>query len=265
MNLFLSRRRLEVVKGVNVSTHSWKTSASMPEELPLGAEVDWTPVERPGPTELQGTHILLRPVDPATDAEPLYAVSHPPEGDPVIWTYLPDGPYESPMHLSRMLGWAATSDDPLYFTLVERRSGRPVGQASYLRMKPEFGAIEIGHIWFGVPLQRTTAATEAIYLLCRHVFDDLGYRRLEWKCNALNAPSRRAAERFGFSFEGVFRNHQVIKGRNRDTAWYGMTDGAWPSIRSAYKAWLDPANFDAEGVQRRSLRDLMAEKRGGAA
>jgi RimJ/RimL family protein N-acetyltransferase len=227
------------------------------QERPLGPEVDWTPVERPGPAELQGTHVRLRPIDPATDAEPLYAVSHPPEGDLAIWTYLPDGPYESPEHLGRMLTWAATSDDPLYITIVDRRDDRPVGQASYLRMKPEFGTIEIGHIWFGIPLQRTTAATEAIYLLAAHVFDDLGYRRLEWKCNALNAPSRRAAERFGFSFEGVFRNHQVIKGRNRDTAWYGMTNDDWPRIRAAFQTWLDPSNFDHEGAQRSRLRDLM--------
>jgi RimJ/RimL family protein N-acetyltransferase len=229
------------------------------QEHPLGPEVDWTPVEPPGRTTLLGTHVLLRPVDPG-DAEPLYAVSHPPEGDLAIWTYLPDGPYKSPEHLGQMLTWAATSGDPLYLTIVDRRDERPVGQASYLRIKPEFGTIEIGHIWFGVPLQRTTAATEAIYLLARHVFDDLGYRRVEWKCNALNAPSRRAAERFGFSSEGVFRNHQVIKGRNRDTAWYGMTDGDWPQVRASFQAWLDPANFDAEGHQRRSLRDLMRER-----
>jgi RimJ/RimL family protein N-acetyltransferase len=228
------------------------------QERPLGPEVDWTPVERPGPTELRGEHILLRPVEPSRDAEPLYAVSHPPDGDAAIWTYLPDGPYESPEELGKMLGWAATSDDPLYFALVDRRDDRPVGQASYLRMKPEFGTIEIGHIWFGVTLQRTTAATEAIYLLARHVFDDLGYRRLEWKCNALNGPSRRAAERFGFTFEGIFRNHQVIKGHNRDTAWYGMTDDDWPRVRTGFQAWLDSANFDGEGRQRRSLRDLMS-------
>jgi RimJ/RimL family protein N-acetyltransferase len=228
----------------------------MADELPLGTEVDWTPPERPSPTELRGSHILLRPVDPARDTDALYSLSHPPEGDAAIWTYLPDGPYESPEHLGRMLAWARTSDDPLYFILVERVEQRPVGQASYLRMKPEFGTIEIGHIWFGSPLQRTTAATEAIYLLARHVFDHLGYRRLEWKCNALNARSRRAAERFGFRFEGVFRNHQVIKGRNRDTAWYGMTDGDWPAIGSAFETWLDRANFDADGVQRRSLREM---------
>jgi RimJ/RimL family protein N-acetyltransferase len=233
----------------------------MPIERPLGAELDWTPVERPTRTPLPGSHILLRPVDAATDAEPLYAVSHLPAGDPAIWTYLPDGPYESPEHLRRMLTWAETSEDPLYFTLANLPDERPLGLASYLRIEPEFGVIEIGHIWFGVPLQRTTAATEAIYLLAGRVFDDLGYRRLEWKCNALNAASRRAAERFGFTFEGVFRNHQVVKGRNRDTAWYAVTDDEWPAIRSAFQAWLARDNFDKDGLQKRSLRDLMAEMR----
>jgi RimJ/RimL family protein N-acetyltransferase len=227
----------------------------------LGPELDWTPVERPARTPLRGSHILLRPVDAATDAGPLYALSHPPAGDPAIWTYLPDGPYEGPHHLRQMLEWAETSDDPLYFTLVKLPDERPLGLASYLRITPEFGVIEIGHIWFGVPLQRTTAATEAIYLLAGRVFDDLGYRRLEWKCNALNAASRRAAERFGFSFEGVFRNHQVIKGRNRDTAWYALTDDEWPAIRSAFQAWLAGENFDIDGLQKRSLGDLVAEMR----
>jgi RimJ/RimL family protein N-acetyltransferase len=204
---------------------------------------------------------LLRPVDAAADAGPLYAVSHPPDGDPAIWTYLPDGPYDSPEHLRQMLAWAETSDDPLYFTLVGLLDGHPLGQASYLRMKPEFGVIEIGHIWFGVPLQRTTAGTEAIYLLARHAFDDLGYRRLEWKCNALNAASRRAAERFGFSFEGVFRNHQIVKGRNRDTAWYAITGEEWPAIGDGFRAWLAADNFDGDGLQKRALGDLIAKAR----
>jgi RimJ/RimL family protein N-acetyltransferase len=234
----------------------------MPDELPLGAELDWTPVERPERTPLRGSHILLRPVDAATDAEPLYAVSHLPAGDPAIWTYLPDGPYESPQHLREMLAWAESSDDPLYFTLAGLPDERPLGLASYLRITPEFGVIEIGHIWFGVPLQRTTGATEAIYLLAGRVFDDLGYRRLEWKCNALNAASRSAAERFGFSFEGVFRNHQVVKGRSRDTAWYAITDDEWPAIGSAFRAWLSPGNFEGDGRQRRSLGDFMVEARG---
>ncbi len=126
-----------------------------------------------------------------------------------------------------------------------------------MRMEPEHGVIEIGNIWFGTPMQRTTAATETIFLLARHVFEDLGYRRLEWKCNALNAASRRAAERFGFTFEGVFREHMVVKGRNRDTAWYAIVDRDWPVIREAFERWLEPANFDAGGAQRQSLGELL--------
>jgi len=135
---------------------------------------------------------------------------------------------------------------------------RPLGQAAYLRIVPDHGSIEIGNIWFGPPLQRTTAATEAIYLLARHAFDDLGYRRLEWKCNALNAASRRAAERFGFTFEGIFRNHLVVKGRNRDTAWFAIADDDWPAIRAGFEAWLAADNFDSEGSQKRPLGELIA-------
>jgi RimJ/RimL family protein N-acetyltransferase len=202
---------------------------------------------------LRGSHVVVRPVDAAADAEPLYEVSR----DPSIWTYLPDGPYRDAQHLRGMLTWAEGSDDPLFFTLVRAADGRPQGIASYLRITPEHGVIEIGHIWFGAPLQRTTAATEAIYLLARHAFDDLGYRRLEWKCNALNKASRRAAERLGFSFEGVFRNHMVVKGRNRDTAWYAIVDQDWPRVRGGFEAWLAPENFDREGRQRRRLGALM--------
>ena len=130
-----------------------------------------------------------------------------------------------------------------------------------MRITPEFGVIEIGNIWFGPTLQRTAAATEAIYLLARHAFDDLGYRRLEWKCDALNAASRRAAERFGFTFEGVFRKHMIVKGRNRDTAWYSITDQEWPAIRAGDEAWLAEDNFDGAGRQRRSLRELIDDAR----
>ncbi len=220
----------------------------------IGQALEWTPARRPGRTELRGSYVLLRPVDPEADAEPLYAVSR----DPDNWTYLPDGPYESPAELRRMLDWAEGSEDPLYFTLATLPGERPAGIASYLRMAPEHGVIEIGHIWFGTPLRRTAAATEAIFLLARHAFDDLGNRRLEWKCDALNAPSRRAAERFGFTFEGVFRNHMVIKGRNRDTAWYAITGDDWPAIRAGFEAWLSPENFGPDGAQLRSLRELRA-------
>jgi RimJ/RimL family protein N-acetyltransferase len=231
----------------------------VPTDLPLGAKLDWTPVKAPERRELRGSHVLVRPINAATDTAALFSVSHAPDGDPAIWTYLPDGPYESPDHLRQMLTWAEASEDPLYFALVRLPDEQPQGIASYLRITPQFGVIEIGHIWFGVPLQRTTAATEAIYLLARHAFDDLGYRRLEWKCNALNAASRRAAERFGFTFEGVFRKHQIVKGRNRDTAWYAITDDQWPAIRGGFEAWLAPENVDGEGRRTRALGELIDE------
>jgi RimJ/RimL family protein N-acetyltransferase len=233
----------------------------MVPDLPLGEELDWTPAQRPARASLVGSHVLLRPVDADGDATPLFKISHPPDGDPAIWTYLPDGPYRDSEHLRQMLAWAETSEDPRYFTLVRLADERPLGIASYLRITPEFGVIEIGHIWFGALLQRTTAATEAIYLLARHAFEDLGYRRLEWKCNALNNASRRAAERFGFTFEGVFRNHQIVKGRNRDTAWYAITDDEWPSLRRGYENWLAPENMDEDGRQKRSLKSLIDQAR----
>jgi RimJ/RimL family protein N-acetyltransferase len=160
-----------------------------------------------------------------------------------------------------MLEINVASEDPLFFALVPNFSGRAAGVASYMRITPESGVIEIGNIWFGVPLRRTTAASEAIFLLARHAFDDLGYRRLEWKCNSLNAASRRAAARFGFTYEGIFRQHLVVKSRNRDTAWYAIVDGEWPEIRGGFEAWLSPENFDAEGRQRRRLEELIARAR----
>ncbi len=232
--------------------------SAMSPEPSLGTQLDWTPAEAPRREALRGSHVLLRPLDANADAEPLYAVSHPPEGDPAIWDYLFEGPFESAKELGQLLAQAETSDDPLFFTLVGLREECPLGLASYLRIEPEHGSIEIGNIWFGTPLQRTTAATEAIYLLARHAFDELGYRRLEWKCNALNAPSRRAAERFGFTFEGVFRKHFVVKGRNRDTAWYSIVDNEWPAICAGFEAWLAPGNFDADGTQRHLLAELRA-------
>jgi RimJ/RimL family protein N-acetyltransferase len=224
-------------------------------ELPLGERLDgWTAAARPAPAPLRGAHVLVRPLDAATDAEPLFEVSHPPLGDPALWTYLPDGPYESAAALRGTLAWAeGPLEDAQYYALVPAGGQRPLGLAAYLRITPDVGVIEIGHIWLGQGLTRTTAATEAIYLLLRHAFEELGYRRVEWKCNALNAASRRAAERFGFTFEGVFHQHMVVKGRNRDTAWFAITDRAWPAIRAGYDAWLAPGNFDADGRQRTSL------------
>lgn len=231
-------------------------------ERPLGPELDWRPARRPERAVLKGSHVRLRPLDPSGDAEPLFAESHPPAGDPGMWTYLPTGPYADAAGLREALTDAARSEDPLFFTLVTLPDEHPAGVASYLRITPEHGSIEIGHIWFGASLRQSTAAAEAIYLLAAHAFDELGYRRLEWKCDALNAASRRAADRFGFRFEGVFRRHMVIKGRNRDTAWFAITDDEWPAVRDGFDAWLAPENFDSAGHQRRRLGELIAATRG---
>jgi RimJ/RimL family protein N-acetyltransferase len=227
---------------------------------PVGDALDRVVPPPPEPRELRGGQVLLRPVDPAADAEPLYAESHPPASDAGLWTYMFAGPYPDAAALEADLRVMAVSRDPLYFTLVRLPEERPAGMAGYARIKPEHGVIEIGGIWFGASLRRSVAATEVIYLLAAHVFDELGYRRLEWKCDALNAASRRAAVRFGFTFEGIFRQHMVVKGRNRDTAWYAITDREWPEIRAAFQVWLSPEN-QAGGQQVRRLGDLMAELR----
>jgi RimJ/RimL family protein N-acetyltransferase len=229
-----------------------------PVNARLGEPVDWSGAQHPRRLELRGRYVLVRPVDAAVDAASLYRASHPPGGDERIWTYLRYGPFASVEALEEWLCEAAASEDPLFFAVAPLPEERPLGIVSYLDVTPDAGAIEIGHIWFGTPLQRTVAATEAIFLLARHAFDDLGYRRLEWACNSLNEPSRSAAERFGFRLEGVFRQHQVVKGRNRDTAWYSIVDNEWPATRAAFETWLAPDNFDGDGRQRSSLRDRTA-------
>ena len=210
----------------------------METERQVGPALNWHPARGPERTLLEGRHVRLRPLDASADAEALYAESHPPSAAPDLWAYLPTGPYRDVAEYREELAVAGRSEDPMFFTLVRLPDEHPAGIASYLRITPEHGVIEIGHIWFGASLRRSTAATEAIYLLAAYAFDELGYRRLEWKCNALNQASRRAAQRFGFSFEGVFRHHMVVKGRNRDTAWYAITDEEWPAVRSAFEAWL---------------------------
>ena len=215
--------------------------------------LDWKPARRPERAPLEGDTVRLEPVDPDRHAGDLFATS---KGAPALWDYLAYGPFESEPVFTEWLKDRAASDDPLFYAVVDRDSGTARGMASLMRIKPEHGVIEVGHIWFAPVLQRTRQATEAIYLLARHSFDDLGYRRFEWKCDALNEPSRRAAERFGFVFEGVFRQHMVIKDRNRDTAWFSIVDGEWPAVRAAFEAWLAPENFDPQGRQRRSLAEL---------
>ena len=196
----------------------------------------------------------LVPLDPAAHAADLWSLVSPPEHDG-LWTYLFDGPYRESEAFDAALAKKAASDDPLFFAILEQPSGRAVGYASLMRIEPAHRVIEVGSILYSPVLQRTAGATEAMYLLARHVFDDLGYRRYEWKCDSRNEPSRRAAERLGFTFEGIFRQHMIVKGGNRDTAWFSMLDSEWPSRKEAFERWLDPANF-ADGVQKTSLRLL---------
>ena len=203
---------------------------------------------------LRGDRVKLVPVGPA-HAEELFAAGHD-GGDPALWEYLPYGPFSDVEEMRLWLGACAASQDPQFFAIVGQDDGRALGMASYLRFAPDHRVVEIGHIWFGAELQRTPAATEAIFLMAAHAFDELKVRRLEWKCDAGNERSRRAADRLGFTFEGVFRQHMLVKDRNRDTAWYSLLDGEWPVVRAGYEAGLSPENFDGDGMQRRSLAEL---------
>ncbi len=216
----------------------------------------WQPARPPEHRTLQGDRVRLEPLDPDRHCDDLFVAAQGPGADPDIWRYLSYGPFARAQELRAWLLERAVSTDPLFLAVVDRATGRAGGIVSYLRIEPAHGCIEIGHIWFGAELQRTPQATEAIHLLARHAFDDLGNRRLEWKCNAANVRSRRAAQRLGFSFEGVFRQHLVIKGRNRDTAWFSLLDYEWPTVRAAFEAWLAADNFDAHGRQRRPLAAL---------
>lgn len=203
------------------------------------------------PVVLEGRTVRLEPLDAERHAAALFEAAQGEGADPLLWRYMWDGPFADAEAYAAWARTAAAKTDPQFYALV---TDAPSGVASYLRIEPANACIEIGHIWFGGRIQRTTAATEAIYLLLRHAFDELGNRRVEWKCDAANARSRAAAARFGFTYEGTFRQHMIVKGANRDTAWFAMLDGEWPEIRAGFEAWLDPANFDADGNQRHPLR-----------
>ena len=218
----------------------------------------WRPASAPERTALSGELVRLEPLDPPRHSKSLFTSSHGAGGDPHIWDHLAYGPFADQDEFNAWLEQRAALEDPLFFAVVDQATKQAQGMAAYMRMAPEHGAIEIGHIWFAPVLQRTRQATEAIFLLARNAFDTLGYRRLEWKCDVLNEKSRRAAERFGFTFEGIFRQHMVVKGRNRDTAWYSITDGEWPVRRAAFETWLSPDNFDESGRQFESLSGLWA-------
>jgi RimJ/RimL family protein N-acetyltransferase len=214
------------------------------------SDLDWKPAALPVRVSLSGRYVTLEPLDAERHAADLWRAV---KGHDELWTWLFDGPYASEADLRLAIEVRQAASGFIFLAIVPVATGQAAGWASFLRMEPVHGVIEVGNILLSPVLQRTTAATEAMFLMARHVFDDLGYRRYEWKCNAENLPSRRAAERLGFTFEGVFRQHMVIKGRNRDTAWFAMLDREWPARKRAFEAWLEPANFDAEGRQRRSL------------
>jgi RimJ/RimL family protein N-acetyltransferase len=225
---------------------------------PVGAVVEPLPSGRaPERAPMVGAYARLEPVEVGAHGASLHRLSHSRPENAALWTYLAYGPFPDQAAFERWLEERSSSRDPLFFAIVVQAAGHAAGMASYLNIAPTHGCMEIGHIWFAPPLQRTTAATEAIYLMCRHVFHGLGYRRLEWKCDALNAASRRAALRFGFTYEGTFRQHMIVKGRNRDTAWFSMLDREWPAIRGVFERWLAADNFDGVGRQRTALSALI--------
>lgn len=212
------------------------------------------PCPRPARKVLQGRYTRLEPLA-AAHAPALYEASSA-AGAEARFAYLFESPPAAPADIAAWIDKASASEDPLFFAVIDEATGRAAGRQALMRIVPEHGVIEIGSILWGPALSRKRGATEALYLAARHVFEDLGYRRFEWKCNDRNEPSKAAALRFGFSHEGLFRQHMWVKGANRDTAWFSMLDSEWPRLRKAYDRWLDPANFDATGRQKTRLQVL---------
>ena len=211
----------------------------------------WKPVPLPIREPMYGRTVMLEPFDADLHAADLWGAV---EGHDEVWQWLFDGPYASLSDFTGDIAEKQAATDRIFFAIISAEIGAATGYASFMRIEPAHGVVEVGNILLSPTLQRTTAATEAMFLMARHVFEDLGYRRYEWKCNAENEPSRRAALRLGFTFEGIFRQHMVVKDRNRDTAWFAMLDHEWPARKRAFETWLDPANFDASGKQLKSLQ-----------
>lgn len=217
---------------------------------------DPSPRSRPDHVAIEGRYVRVEPLDVAAHAADLFAAGSGDVQRTRIWDLLPYGPFPTEADMRAHLTRQAASSDPLFFAIHPKASGRAEGVASLMEIVPDHGTIEVGHIWLGPDLQQTPAATEALVLLMSHAMDDLGYRRMEWKCDAANAASRSAAERLGFIHEGIFYQHRIVKRRNRDTAWFSILDSEWPAVRANLEAWLDPANFDETGKQRQSLGEL---------
>ena len=223
---------------------------------PVGLDVSgWVPRPRPQRTAMVGRYCRLEPVSAKRHEQDLFS-AYQAAPDARDWTYLFADRPDTPQAFNAYLAKLEASEDPLHFTIIDASTSKAVGTAALMRIEPTHGVIEVGSITFSPLLKKTPAATESMFLLMRRAFDELGYRRYEWKCDSLNAPSRAAALRYGFQFEGIFRQAIVYKGRNRDTAWYSIIDSEWPRIRTAFESWLDPANFSADGRQKRRLSDL---------
>jgi RimJ/RimL family protein N-acetyltransferase len=222
-------------------------------DRPVGEPVEGGPAHVPPMAVIEGRFVRLEPLDADAHAAGLFERSHASVEDEAIWTYMTYGPFDGEGEMHSWLESNASSSDPSFFTVVEQASGAPAGVVSLMNIDPQMRRLELGHIWYVRSAQRGRANTEAAFLLLERAFERWGYRRAEWKCDALNARSRAAAERLGFTFEGVFRSHMIVKGRNRDTAWFSMLDAEWPSRRDAMRRWLDA---DPGAV---SLRELMAE------
>ena len=237
------------------ATRAGKNEDAPPDgfHLPIGPPVRWTPPPVPRREPLAGRFCTLEPVDESFAADLFTAYALDVEGR--SWTYLAYGPFETEADYRVWMRETCFTSDPLFQVIVSRQRGRAVGVAAYMRIQPDAGSIEIGHVHFSPLLRQTPAATEAIYLMMRRAFE-LGYRRCEWKCDALNRDSRAAAQRLGFSFEGIFRQATVYKGRNRDTAWYAVIDREWPQLMRAFETWLSDGNFDEDGRQLVSLSSL---------
>ncbi|MBP0599529.1 GNAT family N-acetyltransferase [Herbaspirillum sp. LeCh32-8] len=220
---------------------------------PIGPALpDWQERPRPQRIAVEGRYCRLEPVDAARHSDDLYA-AYAQATDGSDWTYMMSGPFPNPASYRAYAETLQKSEDPLHYAVIDLASGRAVGTMSLMRIEPRHGVIEVGHIALSRQLKRTRVATEAQFLLMRYVFAQLGYRRYEWKCDSLNAPSRQAAQRLGFQFEGIFRQAVVYRGRSRDTAWFSIVDTEWPTLGSAFERWLDPANFDAQGKQKQTL------------
>jgi RimJ/RimL family protein N-acetyltransferase len=228
---------------------------------PIGPDLPgWTPRPQPTRTPMVGRQVRLEPLETKRHARDLFEADRNSE-DAADWTYLPNEPMYELADYEAWCAGASTTSDPLFFAIIDLKSGRAVGRAAFMRIDATNGVMEVGHIKFSPLLQRSALATEAMFLMMRRAFDELGYRRYEWKCDDLNEPSKRAARRLGFIFEGLFRNAVVVKGRSRDTAWFSIIDSEWPKLRAAFEHWLAPENFSADGAQKESLSKMIEESR----